>query len=347
MPAGGVSSIVRRLLRWAPLLLWIAAVATLLIERRRVAALATALLTLVLFAPSLRRWNRLLLVSIAISLFLHSAAVFTLADHSTSALVIAAAAVILFWRSRSLVLPDQIQALRVGLTWILLMICAIHLLVRLQGTTGTGSGGAYAARPPADAQPKSGHEEFGEFTGVILVPDLPKSKSLPRLPNPSAEPASDTDPLTIPFDGVYWFFRFPYQKPPIDAATLHGTPDDIRFRSAGRVVLRMEARQGLPRQFDSARLAKIDMAIRNTETEAAVLHAEIILSNTSLPGEPRESLGVQLIDSGEKQTLSFAVPPYPLLPEFNTLTVRIQRSGALITQSARVSIDRFVLIPRR
>ncbi|HLW76354.1 MAG TPA: hypothetical protein VKS01_05200 [Bryobacteraceae bacterium] len=184
---------------------------------------------------------------------------------------------------------------------------------------------------------------------MILVPDVPKAKPLPQLPAYDAqlEREQDKDPLTIPFDGVYWFYRFPNQRPPDDSVTLHGTPDDIRFRSAGHVTLRMEARQNLSREIETARLSRIQMAIRNTEDEPSHLRAELILSNASAPGEPLESWGTQNIESSpERQTIAFATPAYPLLAQFDAITVRILRTGILTTESARISIDRFVLIPR-
>ncbi len=126
--------VMRRFARFIPLILWMAAIAILLIEKRRLAAGAAALLALVLFAPGFTRWNRLILVSISISLLAHSVALFTMLDRQMIALTVAAAGVILFWRSRSRVSRGQIRDLRVALTWVLMLAGVVHFLAR-----GTGS----------------------------------------------------------------------------------------------------------------------------------------------------------------------------------------------------------------
>ncbi len=76
------------------------------------------------------------------------------------------------------------------------------------------------------------------------------------------------------------------------------------------------------------------------------MFAETVLSNSRIAGEPRQSLGLRRIDSSAKQTLLFQISRYPTLEQFDVLTVRIRRWGTLATQSARITVQGFVLTSR-
>jgi hypothetical protein len=70
------------------------------------------------------------------------------------------------------------------------------------------------------------------FPGVQLYPE---QKPHPRLVAPPLPATSGfgagPDPLTIPFDGVYWFWRGPSDRPPANSVVMHGRPSARFFRS--------------------------------------------------------------------------------------------------------------------
>ncbi|HLW76355.1 MAG TPA: hypothetical protein VKS01_05205 [Bryobacteraceae bacterium] len=129
----------RRIARLIPLALWIAAIAVLLVEKRPLAAASTVLLAAVLFLRGWRRWNRLILISLCLSLCAHSIALLTLADRPIVALTIATSALILFWRSRSRVSPGQIRDLRTAMTWVLMVAALLHFAARGSGSSVSGT----------------------------------------------------------------------------------------------------------------------------------------------------------------------------------------------------------------
>jgi hypothetical protein len=84
----------------------------------------------------------------------------------------------------------------------------------------------------------------GKYRGVILWAEAkpPVALIVPR-PASGRRTNRSTQPLSIPFDGVYWFFKFPDRQPPKDSYSLRGSPSETAFRSSDSVPLEMEGRQ--------------------------------------------------------------------------------------------------------
>jgi hypothetical protein len=198
----------------------------------------------------------------------------------------------------------------------------------------------------------------GKYRGVILWQDV---KPVPVLapPRPSLEtgPSQSKQPLIIPFDGVYWFYKYPDRRPPQDSYSARGNPSATTFRSADAIPLQMEARQNFINAFDMSCCSRIDVEILNADRYPGTLSIDLILANLSLPGEPSQPLGVRPVTStpqpatGDEvlpvpEILSFAVPADPKISQFDSATVRFLRAGKRGVSSARVAVERFTLIPR-
>jgi hypothetical protein len=220
--------------------------------------------------------------------------------------------------------------------------------------TGPGRGGNDPHSDPPPSTESDTGAGIGEFTGVILIPDVERHVVLvPPLPLMRSElfRKADDNPLTIPFFGVYWFYRFPASRPPANSITLRGKPEDIRFRSTGYVPLTMEAHQNLGKLIDVSCCSTIQVAIHNLDRVDISRQAsgpnrvQLSLANTTARGQAAESLGMDPIDGAEHQVLDFPLRPDLHLRQFDELTVRILR-GWTMSQSARISVERFVLIPR-
>jgi len=186
----------------------------------------------------------------------------------------------------------------------------------------------------------------GEFAGVILYPEAkPHTMLVPPLPslNRGLSLGNKSEPLSIPFFGVYWFFRPPFRRPPPGSSTMHGSTIKTVFRAVDNSRLSMEARQNFGVLIDVSCCKRIDLAIRNADPTPEMIWLELSLVNTTLVGEPALSLGKAGITADVEQTLSYAVPASPAVQKFDMAAIRFQRSRS--ERSAKIAIDRFVLTP--
>ena len=194
------------------------------------------------------------------------------------------------------------------------------------------------------------------FPGVILYPEVePHTKLIaPPARWASGFPSSPSRQFTIPFNGVYWFWRPPADHPPESAVVKHGSPAKLTFRSTDGAPLWMEARQNLGSQIDLHCCGAIEVEVENADSRPETVAIELTLRSTSAPGEPYESLGMQqlLVRAPTpdvpviEQTLSFRVPNHIKLRTFDELTIRFRLKWWRGDQSAKIAISRFVLVPR-
>jgi hypothetical protein len=367
--------------------LWLAAILIFLAQGSNLAAIATLVFATILLWPSGRsragdeisaefaqgifalpntmRLMRQLPWALGVALLAHSAAVLGIGDHWFPAVTIAIAGAVLYWRGVPWYRHDSgLAFLRIAFAWLLIAVGLFAYLMRGGAGGSQGATGRAAEQNPPPADPTAGTAPGGEFTGVILIPEVQKHVTLvpplPELPSDVFKKPDD-NPLSIPFYGVYWFFRPPDPRPPLNSVTVRGTPEDFRFRSMGRAPLRMEAHQNLGKLFNLSCCSRIEVAIHNVENTGErraepggreLARVELILANSSDPlergGVPPESLGMQAVDGSEHQMLSFMVRSSSGLRQFDELTVRIIRGWMLSgsDRSARISVERFVLVPR-
>lgn len=342
---------------------WFAAILILFAEGSKLAAIAALILATILLwprPPHSWRSTRGLPWALAVAVLAHSAWVMAIDDHWLPAATIAIAGAILYWRGVPWYHHEpELTILRTILAVMLILIGAFAYLARgFSGSSG-GAGRAASAEKAAD-DASHGGAVGGDFVGVILIPEAQRTVTLvPPLPAMRAAVFKNPDdpPLTIPFFGVYWFYRPPDSRPPPTSITLHGKPEDLRFRSVGLAPLNMEGHQNLGKLFDTGCCSAIQVAIHNAEGRSLPAGVELVLANSSVHPEPgvlAESLGVQTVDGSEHQTLNFTMPSKGL-QQFDDLTVRILRGPIFMTpsgprmhsnSSARISIERFILVPR-
>jgi hypothetical protein len=216
------------------------------------------------------------------------------------------------------------------------------------------------ASEPLDANKKEGggapltHQSV--FPGVILYPE---HKTLTTLiaPPPSAITGSETslnDPLNIPFDGVYWLWQPPADQPTAKAVAQFGNPTTIGFHSADGSALWMEAHQSLVRTITLDCCNAIQVVIDNAEVQPKGMAMELMLRNTAVAGKPYVSLGIQNVseqhnnshaNGSGSQTLTFHVPREIKLGRFDEFKVWFRLQWWRGDKSARIAINRFVLVP--
>jgi hypothetical protein len=164
-------------------------------------------------------------------------------------------------------------------------------------------------------------------------------------------------PLSIPFDGVYWFFRWPDKHPSRNAHVAHGSPEEFNIRSSDGRPLVMEAHQYLGTQINLNCCRKIQVEIQNADHYPGTVSVELILRNTSLPGKPSLSLGALPVSPDRpwklyddrvpgSEVLSFSISDSSALQQFDEFTVVFRLAPDRSLLAARIGIKRFILAPR-
>jgi hypothetical protein len=215
------------------------------------------------------------------------------------------------------------------------------------GHGGTGLHGA------AD-RARDGIEVDDQFPGVILLPDVqPHAVLVPPLPAMRSDlfKPGDRIPLSIPFFGSYWLYKWPQHRLPKDAVIVRGDPDRNKFRSMDGHALTMEAHQNLHKFIETRCCSAIQIALRDADRYPGSVGVELQLLNTSLKGALPLSLGTLPVTARPsatemEETLTFPMPAAPALTHFDELTIKFVLARVRDNHSAAIAIERFILIPR-
>ena len=222
----------------------------------------------------------------------------------------------------------------------------------------SGSGGEKGPSVPKPRETANSGVSGG-FPGVILWPELkPTVTLIAPLPALGSNPfqGRPAQPLSIPFGGEYWMFRWPFAHPPSTSIRERGTPATLAFSTTDHTPLQMEAHQKLETPIDMECCSKIQIEVLNADRHPDTLSLELVLLNTEHPVAAPLSLGSVPVMSrpnmaGDKivpvrERLEFAVPAKPWLDQFTELKVVFHRSRPNADRSAKVAVERFVLLPR-
>ena len=198
------------------------------------------------------------------------------------------------------------------------------------------------------------------FTSIVLYP--PPSKEKAKLTPPSPHSASmgqqlaAAKPLVIPFDGPYWYFQLPDIKPAPNAHIMRGKPTTVNMHSTNDSPLQMEAHQHLPNDISTDCCKAIDLALTNADNAPGRITVELLLTDSTAPSHPTQSLGEQTIASSLPSHFSLTRPPVnetlhfnitgSKLHHFNEITVIFVNSDERALGGAKVSLQNFTLVPR-
>jgi hypothetical protein len=205
--------------------------------------------------------------------------------------------------------------------------------------------------PMPGYEPAAGPVKVGDndFPGVILRPEI---KDVITLVDPVTTgigfSAHSARPLGIPFSGEYWMFRWPYRRPPYGSFLERGSPAWRGFLTTDHAPLQMEAHHKLDQKIDLRCCNKIQIAIWNGDRHPGTIVLEIILIDTER--RISQSLGTTPVRSSPgtlpvRETLEFPIPIMRALDQFNEFKVVFHRDRKRMDRSARIEIDRFVLVP--
>ena len=239
----------------------------------------------------------------------------------------------------------------------------------MRGHGGYGDGPSLAAGQPP-GMPGAGRDDLpdasagdlagaGGFPGVILWPEI---KPIPTLIAPMPQTADGGGPpvmprpLAIPFSGEYWMFRWPYARPPKTSFFHRGSPAALSFVSTDHLPLLMEARHKLDQSVALSCCSAIRLEIRNADRYLNTIALELVLIANDRPGKPSLSLGRRDVTSRPDasrdpvipvpETLEFPIPSTGSFEAFDEFRVVFQRDRRRMDKSAKLAIDRFILVPR-
>ena len=195
------------------------------------------------------------------------------------------------------------------------------------------------------------------YQSIILwpLPEKPKIVA-PVLASISPYAALTAKPMVIKFDGPYWYFQPPGQRPGPQAYEAHGNPLTANIEANNFLPLKMEAVQNLGPPIRLARCREVQVTVENRDNVRGPIAVGVVLTDASAPRRPSVSLGQQTILSTEpgqftvklapvNEVMRFAVPDTAPLRKFNQITVEYFSGPEHWQLGARVAIDQFELIP--
>jgi hypothetical protein len=151
-------------------------------------------------------------------------------------------------------------------------------------------------------------------------------------------------------------FRWPFARPPSTSILERGSPSKLGFSTTDHTPLEMEAHQKLETPIDVRCCSRIQIEVLNADRYPGTLTLELVLLNTEAVQTLSMRLGNAPVRSRPdltqdpvmpvRETLDFAVPCEPSMDQFNELKILFHRAALRADKSAKVSVERFVLLPR-
>jgi hypothetical protein len=187
---------------------------------------------------------------------------------------------------------------------------------------------------------------------VTIVPPLARRQVFDGKPN-----ERKADPVSIPFYGAYWFFKASDKSLPANAVESRGDPASTSFKTTDFTPISMEARQNFGSLIDLSCCKAIELFISNGDRRPGTVAVELILSNTRLAGQPRQSLGILPVNSTLRwlpgndrppvaEVLSFRLPAESTIQRFDVAIIRFELRSPRERWSAKIAVEKFRLIPR-
>ncbi len=275
-------------------------------------------------------------------------------------------------RDRQPTLPRSILAIAVT---VMMAVFITMLGMRVYGGGGNGEGSLASGASPARHAPKQPPPAVpnapkyqptpidparlgpavsvpGGVPGVILWPETePVPLLIEPMPKGGLAHRDASRPFVIPFSGSYWMFRTGFLRPPANSLVERGTPTSTSFKTVDSWPLEMEAHQRLDREIDLSCCSKIRVDVMNADKHPGTVTMELAVIDQAGPpirlGRAEIRSTPDLTEDPVKpapETLEFSLPLYA--PRFDEFDVIFHRDPQRVDRSARISIQRFVLVPR-
>ncbi|HEY0163083.1 MAG TPA: hypothetical protein VGB69_10420 [Edaphobacter sp.] len=263
-------------------------------------------------------------------------------------------------RRRSEVAPVPQEVMRSREATTLLMAFAITLVVMLPYLKGSRifTEPDVKLRGPG----KSGDRNRGlgangadGYSGIILLAPAEERRRIPAPVKHDFVHFSGrlAEPMEIPFDGVYWYFKAPDRAPRPTARVVRGNSLKATMRSSDRYPLLMEAHQRLDTSLDLGCCSAIDMVVQNADHHGGAISLELWVKKKAAPPH---YMGTAVIPSSQgrivegatlppEERVSFPIPAPMAGVMFDEITVVVHSAPERARLGAQIAIRRFVLQP--
>jgi len=348
--------------RWVAVVLPLAAafLTLFVVSKRRDAEVASAVADPVrpeMFAPdeSPRLW-KVLLPSLLIAVAIDGGVAAFAANHAWGAGCLFAAAATYFagkllnrTAARVKVREGSVRRASVGnsaAVWILTVVALLPFLagVGVSMRWWLGMPAVQASNHIANFA----HRASRGYTGIILTrPKVPHQIVTPVLTaNPQGFKKQDK---TIPFDGQYWYFKWPDSRPGPDAHVVAGDPTKSQIKSTDNYAILMEAHQRLARPIEASCCRALQLNVMNADAVPGKITLEVQLRDrhgfvTSLGNKVLPSSAVSAMPlkrSPVEETLVFQMPRGMKSKSFDEMTVRVKPEGLRWMAAPRVAIESY------
>jgi len=212
-----------------------------------------------------------------------------------------------------------------------IVLCAFALFLTalaLIPWIGALDGGLHSAHDAFHKPSPAAHRSMepdkpgSEYVGIILwPPPAKKTEITPPAPHFHSFAIGAAKPVVIPFDGPYWYFKAPSERPGPHAHVAHGRATDVSVSSSDSAPLLMEAHQNLGPSIDLACCSEIDIAVTNADIRPGRIALGLRLTDTRSIGKPSKDLGERMIASSEVDRIPLTRPPVKEVLRFPIPTI--------------------------
>jgi hypothetical protein len=219
----------------------------------------------------------------------------------------------------------------------------------------TPSGRRVPPRYKGTANPVSG---ISGYERIILWP-LPEKKKVAAPPPSKVLRAglNISKPMTIRFDGAYWYFQPRGNGVGTRAHVARGSPLTVNIRSNNHIPLIMEAHQALGAPIPLACCRDMQVTIENSDNTPGLIAIGVLLTDSTSLGKPTSYLGQQTVVSTEPgrfavkpspipEVLHFTIPSHSQIERFDEITLVFFPDAERPYTGAKIAIKQFDLIPR-
>jgi hypothetical protein len=316
-------------------------------------------------------FRRMVLPSFLLALLVEAAIILVVARWFMAASIVSAAcAAVLGWRATSKARAGAEQQASVSgsrqtaMAAAALVFTMIALLPYLKAPPlldGFGGllQGKHAPKKNDGARKAEGGNSDEGYTGIILLSLADEHKRIAApvkrelVPNFGVRIARE---LEIPFDGAYWYFKYPDKAPRPSAKVVRGDAVKVTVRSTDRYPLLMEAHQRLDEPIDLGCCSAMNLVVRNADRREGAIVLELWVRKRGTPATALHYLGTETVPSSEwplamrgtdlpEESLRFPIPPAMDGIEFDEITVVMRGAASRATVGAQVGLRKFVLEP--
>ncbi|HTH52538.1 MAG TPA: hypothetical protein VL495_01225 [Edaphobacter sp.] len=245
------------------------------------------------------------------------------------------------------------------------VLTLVALLPYLKVSPGFRGGLAALLKPnhtvkENDAARENSSRSSAGYVGIVLLSPSVKQRKLemPAKHDPMNFSVRLAQPLEIPFDGQYWYFKAPDRQPRPTAHVVRADTLKATIQSSDSYPLLMEAHQRLSDPMDLGCCSAIHMVVQNADKREGRIALELWVRNRTVKPVVPHYLGTATIPSSElptaakswparppEENMSFPIPPGLAGLQFDEIMLVVRSSPALARTGAKIAIRKFVFEP--